>query len=86
MIGESKKTIQILKASILKWDKVLFFHCKISNKTITQQFACAAGENFWNCNYFNWKNTYFSEVWGNYMLRVCLGILKNFEKFAPICL
>ena len=31
---------------MLKCKKVLFFHCKISNKTITQQFACAAGENF----------------------------------------
>ena len=43
MIDESKKAIQILKASILKCEKVLFFHCKI---TSTQQFACAAGENF----------------------------------------
>ena len=46
MIDASKKAIQILKASISKCEKASFFYCKISNKSITQQFACAAGENF----------------------------------------
>ncbi len=39
MISQSKKAIEILKENILKCEKVLFLHCKISNKTITHQFA-----------------------------------------------
>ena len=28
------------------------------------------------------KNTYFTNVWGTYMLRVCLGNLKNLPQYA----
>ena len=84
MICESKKTIKILKASIFKCKKVSFSLCKISKRNITQSLPCAAGENFEISSISIKKYTNFTNVWGNHMLRVCLGILKNLPQYAYI--
>ena len=44
--------------------------------------SCATGENFEISSISIEKNNYFIKVWGTYMLRVCLGILKNLPQYA----
>ena len=53
MMRQPKKTVNIKS----RFEQIFFTYCKISNKTITQQFACAAGENFEIASISTEKNT-----------------------------